>query len=147
MLLAHPECTERNSHGCNYQHDRSHECRTAKRSSIGALVHRSDGIDAPCDLHPACRRQESGRSGQRQETFNDSHALRMERQERTVNDVDGLPSGYSSSIWDVALRTLELRSGLPPFRKIALTFDKWTGARNRRSLGDNARLKPGDPPK
>jgi hypothetical protein len=104
-LLAHPECAERNSHGCNYQHGRGHECR----------------------------RQESGRSGQRQETFDDSHALGMEKQERSVNDVDGLRLRVLD--WDVALRTLESSSGLPPCRKIPLTFDNWTGARNRRSFG------------
>jgi hypothetical protein len=133
VLLAHPECAERNSHGCNYQHGRGHECRAAERFSIRTLVHRSDGIDAPGDLHPACRRQESGRSGQRQETFDDSHALGMEKQERSVNDVDGQRLRVLD--WDVALRTLESSPGLPPCRKIPLTFDNWTGARNRRSFG------------
>ena len=64
VLLAHPEYMEHHSHGCNYQYDRSHERRPTKRSSIGTLVHRSDGIDAPGDLHPAYRRQETGRGGQ-----------------------------------------------------------------------------------
>lgn len=63
-VLAHPECTERDSHGCHYQHASSHKCRPTKRSSIGTLVHRSDSIDAPGNLHPACRREESGRGGQ-----------------------------------------------------------------------------------
>lgn len=85
--LARAEYVECNCHGADYQHDRRHECRPTKRPSVGTLVHGSDGIDAPGDLHPACRRQESSGGGQRQETFNDRHVAGMGRQERSVNDV------------------------------------------------------------
>lgn len=59
----------------------------------------------------------------------------MERQERSVNDVAGLPSDDLSSILARCPPDSHVERLPSPFLwKIALTFDNWTGARNRRSL-------------